>query len=412
MRYNPRALKFRRFAPLLVWLALAGPASARLSPLADPPIWGNLDKYQESITRDDFLDLLGSVYAPGGAWKPFITVGDRSAQIQTSLGRPRYELRFAPAQGLIKPAPRYWRAKAQLPARPDGKPLNGIKLALDPGHLGGAWAKMEERWFEIGDQRPVTEGDLTLAVAKLLVPRLQDLGATVYLTRRKAGPVTSQRPDRLKKTAVASLADKEEAVTPDAIRDESERLFYRVSEIHRRADLVNERIRPDLALCLHFNAEAWGDETHPTLTDKNHLHLLVTGAFAGKELVYDDERFAMLQKLLSRAYREELAVSESIAASLAKATGLPAYRYEANNAIKVGAGSFVWARNLLANRLYQCPVVYVEAYVMNSRAASARIEAGDYEGTRAVDGRMQPSIFREYADGVVAGLVAYYSSNQ
>ena len=43
-----------------------------------------------------------------------------------------------------------------------------------------------------------------------------------------------------------------------------------------------------------------------------------------------------------------------------------------------------------------------------SHYAFARIEAGDYEGTREVNGMQRKSIFREYADGVVAGLVDYY----
>jgi hypothetical protein len=42
---------------------------------------------------------------------------------------------------------------------------------------------------------------------------------------------------------------------------QSEKLFYRVSEIHARAKKVNNTIKPDLVLCLHYNAEAWGDAT-------------------------------------------------------------------------------------------------------------------------------------------------------
>jgi hypothetical protein len=309
----------------------------------------------------------------------------------------------------VKLAPRFWRQKAQMAARPEGKPLAGVRIALDPGHLGGSWAKMEERWFQIGKSKPVTEGDMTLYVAKLLVPRLTALGAQVFLTRTKAGPVTPVRPKSLGKAAVASLADKEQSATRDAITKETELLFYRVSEIHHRAELINEQIRPDLVVCLHFNAEPWGDEKHPTLVDKNHLHLLVTGAFGGKELVYDDQRFDMLRKLLSRAYTEELAVSEAVAASMARATGLPPYIYTSGNAIRVGSGPYVWARNLLANRLYDCPVVYVEPYVMNSRAVFERVQEGDYTGLRAVGGRMQRSIYREYADGITAGLVDYYT---
>ena len=80
------------------------------------------------------------------------------------------------------------------------------------------------------------------------------------------------------------------------------------------------------------------------------------------------------------------------------------------NAVRAGTGEYLWARNLLANRLFDCPVVYLEPYRMNSEATYARIQAGDYEGEREVAGKMRRSIFREYADGIVAGVRAYYSS--
>jgi hypothetical protein len=46
---------------------------------------------------------------------------------------------------------------------------------------------------------------------------------------------------------------------------------------------------------------------------------------------------------------------------------------------------------------------------MNSKDVFARIEAGDYEGMRNVNGIERKSIFREYADSVTEGLVEYYS---
>ncbi|HZC59387.1 MAG TPA: hypothetical protein VE154_05295, partial [Chthoniobacterales bacterium] len=66
------------------------------------------------------------------------------------------------------------------------------------------------------------------------------------------------------------------------------------------------------------------------------------------------------------------------------------------------------ARNLLANRLYECPVIYVEPYVMNSEEVFARIQAGEYEGLRNFGGVLRPNIFEEYVDGVVTGLAAYF----
>ena len=40
----------------------------------------------------------------------------------------------------------------------------------------------------------------------------------------------------------------------------------------------------------------------------------------------------------------------------------------------------------------------------------ARVQAGDYEGTQTINGTEQPSIFREYVDGVVDGLLGYYEA--
>src|SRR5207244_1642224 len=124
-----------------------------------------------------------------------------------------------------------------------------------------------------------------------------------------------------------------------------------------------------------------------------------------------DERLEMVRRLLSRAYEEELPLADTIAATMARETGLPAYQYPTTNSTtKVGTSGYLYARNLLATRLYRCLVVYCEPYVMNSKDAFARIQAGDYEGVRAINGVERKSIYREYADSVVEGLMQYYSS--
>ncbi len=404
---------FPVFVALGFGLGLAILAHARkLSPLAPEPKWSELNKYQQSITREDFLYLLDEVYAPGGAWKQVIEVNGDTASIRTSRGGEPFVLRFAESSRRVQPIERNWRRRSQLGPRTKAKPLLGVRIGLDPGHLGGDYAKMEERWFRIGNSKPVTEGDMTLAVAELIKPQLEELGAKVFLTRSKPGPVTSLRPSRLRDEARESLEESGSRVSKAAIETEAERYFYRVGEIRERAKLVNEKLKPDLVLCLHFNAESWGNPDKPKLVDDNHLHFLVTGAFSAKELAYDDQRFDMLVKLLSRAYGEELAVTEAVANAMRKATGLPPYVYRGSNAVKVGTSPYVWGRNLLANRLFECPVVYVEPYVMNSKAVFARVQAGDFSGKKAVGGEMQESIYREYARGIVQGLVDYYSVNK
>ena len=97
---------------------------------------------------------------------------------------------------------------------------------------------------------------------------------------------------------------------------------------------------------------------------------------------------------------------------MARITGLPPYSYSGPNARSVGSSGYVWARNLLANRLYECPVIYIEPYVMNNREVFARIQAGEYEGLRDFAGVMRPNIYEEYAQGVVDGLTAYCRANR
>ncbi len=290
--------------------------------------------------------------------------------------------------------------------------------------IPATWEEPGPKWRNVGFKsalaEPVTEGDLTLRTAKVLAPRLEELGAKVVFVRSRPGPLIPLRPDDLRSQARASLKarsiypilrtykgpadpDKEHSITW-----ESERLFYRVAEIHERANRVNRVLKPDLTLCLHFNAEPWGDPTNPSLTDIDHLHLIINGAYAESELVYADVRYQMLLKLLSQSFDEELGISESVAHSLSETTKLPAYHYNGNNAHEVGTSGYVWARNLLANRLYHCPVAYVECYVMNSRDFFDRLQAGAYDGLREFNGVMHKNIFAEYADGVAQGLADYF----
>ena len=338
-----------------------------------------------------------------------------------------FTLRFADRDSDRKLVPRLWRpAKSLSPTKRD-KPLSGLKIALDPGHLGGNWAKMEERWFQVGDSKPVQEGDLTLCVARLLATRLRDLGANVSFVRNDDEPTTPKRPDDFRKLARkilirngvpqprAEVLDSTDPEKEKTIRWQSEILFYRYSEIRRRAALVNFKLHPDLVLCLHFNAEGWGDPTSPMLTDTNHFHLLVNGSYLAEELEFDDQRFEMIRRLLSRAYEEELPLADTIALAMSRETGLPPYAYPTTNSTtKVGASGYVFARNLLATRLYRCPVVYCEPYVMNSNDVFARIQAGDYEGTRNINGVERKSIFREYADSVTGWInrVLFQSARQ
>jgi N-acetylmuramoyl-L-alanine amidase len=377
------------------------PPRPALSILAVPPDWSALEVYQHTITRSEFERLLTTVFTTGDAWRNYIEIQETEAHIRTgeTPADPVFHLGFASTESS---APRVWRAASELPPATPDQPLADLKIAIDPGHIGGKWGEMEERWFILGTGNPVQEGDMTLHVANLLKPRLEALGARVSLVRENLEPVTPLRPESL-----LSLIPSTPSQSPQKL---AERLFYRTAEIRARAELVNTALKPDLVLCLHFNAESWGNPLDPTLIDRTHLHLLLNGAYTDEEVMLADQRFALLHKLLQRTHQEEALVGATVADTFAVISGLPPYVYpQESRTVRSLGHPYLWARNLLANRLYDCPVIFMEPYVMNSSIDHARIQAGDYEGLREISGKLQPSIFREYADALTAGLKKHYS---
>jgi hypothetical protein len=406
-----------RFLFLFVLFQASRLAAADISPVGDKPRWPTLERYQQTITRDDFTRLLQNVYA-GRGYDELIQIGDDSARIvEDAAAQKFFTLHFAKETPRKLPA-QYWRRIDKLGRASTKRPLRGLNVTLDPGHLGGHWAKMEERWFQVGDQPPVEEGELTWRVTRILAPKLRALGAEVSFARGHARPTTPLRPDDFREIAREVLAktgvneppadyEPDDVDKEKSIRWQSELLFYRQSEIRYRARKINMKLQPDLVLCLHFNAEGWGDPKNPTLIDRNHFHVLINGSYLPDEIVHDDVRYEMVRRLLTRAYEEELPLADAMAATFAQETELPPYQYTTDTVVKVGASGYVYARNLLATRVFRCPVIYFEPYVMNSTEGFARIEAGDYDGTREFNGVQRKSIFREYAQAVADGLADY-----
>lgn len=399
---------------------------AQVSPLGMAPRWENLAAYADTLSKEEFERAWREVYSQEKSLPPPFSVTPDGVQIPT--GDPAEPLRTIPFRAnraAAKPAPeRYWRRAAELPALRKRPPLSDLHIALDPGHIGGQWAQMEERFLSFNPGESIREGDMSLQVAQVLAQRLQKLGARVSLVRENAEPVTRDRPENFEKLARETLREygvqtplpTYAGVEGDAkiitVQWQAEKLFYRVSEIHARGKRVNENIKPDIVLCLHFNAEAWGNSAAPQFSPKNHLHVLVNGCYSPGELQQQDVRFEMFQRLFQRTHEEEIPLGVAVAEGMARATELPAYIYTTPNARKAGGNAFVYARNLLANRLYQCPVVYLEPYVMNHEETYRRLLAGHYVGRTLIGGKLQTSAMEDYVRGVVDGLVSYYGKER
>ncbi|MDF1852496.1 MAG: N-acetylmuramoyl-L-alanine amidase [Verrucomicrobiales bacterium] len=382
--------------------------------LGQAPNWSLLEPYQETITREEFVYLLQHCYArsPKEYAETIQIFSDRALILKQSNHPEKgwFVLRFRTDPALPRPAPKFWRSAAELPDLPENttRPLEGLRVAIDPGHIGGDWVTWDDRHFKIGrDTIEVREGEMTLKVAKILERDLTLLGANVFLTRSSNNPVTEERVETLQQEARDYLRQRKRIPSDKLLASTAKAMFAISSEIRARADLLNESIQPDVALCLHFNASPWVSR-RPSFRSPNHLHLLINGCYSEGEIREDDTRFEMIMRILQRVYQTELELSDEISRTMKSETRLPAFHYDGTSGMSVNENELVWARNLLANRVFFCPVIFFEPYCMNHREIHARVQEGAYEGLREINGIYRKNIYQEYADGVTAGLVHYY----
>jgi N-acetylmuramoyl-L-alanine amidase len=154
------------------------------------------------------------------------------------------------------------------------RPLEGVRVIVDPGHAGGAFGPFEERQVIWRPGRnapgvPVQEGDVTLRTALELRDKLRTLGAEVVLTRDAPGPVHPLPPHAFRPYAERLLrrialdpahARLEAALAPeDRLRLRTALSLFAVKKQHRFESLrararVATAARADLVLSVHYNA--------------------------------------------------------------------------------------------------------------------------------------------------------------
>lgn len=407
-------------ALLIVAAACTPVLAARLTPLASEPDWNRLDAYQYTVTRAEFLRLINEVYSPdGGFWK-YCQLGDDRILIfsDTLKLTPLATLRFAADDASRRPRPVDFTPTRHVSKTATAKrPLEGVRICLDPGHVGGTWAKLEERFFQIVPDPPIEEAELNWLTCQHIARKLEALGARVMWSKLHNEPVTSVRPVELRDAAIESLVTGggnwpltllDPAKILQQVDDRANSLFYRTAEIRARADIIT-KLKPDLTLCIHYNAAAWGDPKNPQLVDQSKLVFFTNGAYSEGELSYDDQKLELLVKLLDATAPLEQRGAELIAQEMVARFKMPAENYVNWNAVKkVGTVPGVFARNLLANRAFPGPVVFVEGPYMNARDAYPWLVAGNYDGKKTINGSERQNIFREFADAVTAGVLRYF----
>ena len=394
-----------------------------------PNPWFPIDLYQGTITRQQFELKLHSLYDPFSAFTPYLDINDSRVVVYPSPQErriPQFTLEFAPPAQPRAPM-RWFRTPAEVrsESHPLDKPLNGLRVAIDPGHIGGPWAQIEERSTRYKGSAPVQEGDLNLITARLLKQELIAMGASVFVVRDSTDPVTPYRPaDMMQEArdllvAHSSHSTSLHALPPDKLNllfghrllDLAEFLFYRCSEIKERGNRIRNNFVPDITVTLYIDATPGSGRGR--LTTANSNIFFVHGSYTKSEMADPEMQQRCVYKMVEGSSDIEAEVAADIASVFTQRTGIGPVKYGDSSTTRsvIPGNPYVVARNLAANREYDGPVVCTEPYFMNNHTVYQRLLAGDYEGQRPFDGKSYGSIFREYADCVAQGLVKAYAGS-
>jgi len=261
------------------------------------------------------------------------------------------------------------------------KPLSGLRIALDPGHVGGKW-DLEERKY-VRQVTPegetvLSEGLLALQVGLLLSNELKKLGAEVLLTRTTAKPVAANALNK--------------------------------SELSTRARHINA-FQPHLTIVIHFDAAH-----HNALQSEiNEVRGYIPGNLLPEELSTRAARHRATRHLFDgHRWVESGVLTASLVNAISQQTGVPP-RGASNdfNAVKVATG--VYARNLILPRLLNTgATAYIETLRYDHETEFQRLIRFDRKKeingiTLHYSSRLD-DIVRGYKQGILDYVKSYSSS--
>lgn len=272
------------------------------------------------------------------------------------------------------------------------KSLKGLRVALDPGHIGGEYAELEKRCIKVLGVH-LHEGDMAYLTAVKLRELLENEGAVVMITRPGFGEGALDESFRTWESKQKPSSEKTKFIR------------YNREDLYARAEKINA-FHPDLTLILHYNSEfSEEDETVP-LIEENYAVVFVPGAFSEHELDREKDRYEFLRLLVTETLEQSFKLSRKVAERFAKDLDVPLIDH-AKLSPKLEPYSLllekgVYSRNLVLTRLIQSPVCYGEPLLQNHRKEAERLSVNDGEIQGVRCSKRLEEVARAYFEGIKA----------
>ena len=308
----------------------------------------------------------------------------------------------------------------ERPAKPEQTqketPLEGFRIALDPGHVGGTmdFGRLEKKFVRIkkGNRPEITqtisfnEGNLALATALILRDSLEKLGAVVHITREKEGhtafdvsfrewcenkadsveallgikwsngaKTADGYPARWRNGVAWAYVHQENITGKDSLwwmTEATMRDIYRIpflkADFKQRANEIND-FNPHFTFVIHYNIwekNTWSSGKYLNAIDDNFGMAFVPGSFMAGELGKPEHRMAFLRKAFSDDVPESVELSNAVIEGYEKYLEVPIIPYDTSLRYLRAASlpteaEGVFARNLSLTRLIDGPICFGEA---------------------------------------------------
>ncbi len=363
--------------------------------------FSQFDRFQDKWTREEIEHKLGTYLQKDGRVSSFFTLSDQAFVLYDAPDTQKersveYTLRLAPK-----------KERRVLEQKKRGN-LVGVKVALDPGHFGGPYSRLEQRFIDIppsldrAEHIQFDEGTINLLTALYLKVLLEKEGAIVMITRDQIGKGVYKEDffDWLKNCP--SLWAKEGSLMTLF------RKYYYPLDLCARAEKINA-FDPELTLILHYNAHHIEEvySSNNCVASHNYNMVFIPGAFCRNELAMQESRFEFLRLLVSEDLENSLKLSSSILQELSHSLKVPTVspsdgaRYLNNVCLKVGEG--IYSRNLALTRLIHSPVCYGETLVQNNIDECQNLNRTDF----IIGGQKCSSRVKQVAEAYFEGIKRY-----
>lgn len=313
---------------------------------------------------------------------------------------------------------------------PKAQQLRGLRIALDPGHMGGrTWDKISGKYVSDG-KRWVSEGDINLAVCLLLKKDLENLGAQVLITHTNFAPVSrlnyqtfNIRPWAQQELRYLSLEPWFQALLTaapagpslNAAFDQSanvQKLFSESSRwqyFNKRADLdarvdMMQAFNPDITIYVHHDTAG---DAGVSPNSPNKTRAFVPGSFGPTELANRASRKYITRHLLDKeAWELSVHMIRTTLKQINKRMGIPTAKTDGSESTKVEDGIF--ARNLVVPRkMHNTVTAYWEMFFYDRTDEFNALLNHKY--TMVIDGKNFPysERLRQSVESLREGLVDF-----